>query len=180
MSYSERQGHGFKYENSIIQRYSINKSQNYTAEWDGFLDDIPVSIKCIKKGSDIDLGDFKRNATKTSDFYLIVGFWENTKDNIVDEHTLLINGSDWHQLFPEHFIDDFNEMLNNITNDRSDDLKWKQMMKEQRDRWQSETSNLIRPRFKRDHKTQKRIQCAINNKDFYLYFIPKYEVENVR
>ena len=25
----------------------------------------------------------------------------------------------------------------------------------------------IRPRFKRDHKSQKRIQCAINNKDFF-------------
>lgn len=51
------------------------------------------------------------------------------------------------------------------------------MIKAQKARWQKETNNLIRPRFKRDHKNQKRIQCAINNKDFYKYFIPNYGVE---
>lgn len=38
------------------------------------------------------------------------------------------------------------------------------------------TPNLVRPRFKRDHKKQKRIQCAINNKDFYSYFVAKYGI----
>ena len=180
MDYSERQGHGLKYENLVIQRYNINKDKNYTDEWDGLLGDTPVSIKCIKKGAEIDLASFKRNAMKTSDFYLIVGFWEDKKDNIVEEHVLLINGKEWHQLFPLHFIDDFDEMLNNITNDRSDDAKWKKMISEQRKQWKLETDNLIRPRFKRDHKTQKRIQCAISNQDFYSYFLPKYEVADVR
>ena len=68
-------------------------------------------------------------------------------------------------------------MLHNITNDREDDEKWKEMIKTQKIRWQKETKNLIRPRFKRDHKSQKRVQCAINNKDFYNYFIPTYGVE---
>ena len=68
-------------------------------------------------------------------------------------------------------------MLNNITNDKKDDEKWRKMMQEQKARWKNETSNYIRPRFKRDHKTQKRIQCAINYKDFYAYFVPKYRIE---
>ena len=47
------------------------------------------------------------------------------------------------------------------------------------------TSNLVRPRFKRDHKSQKRIQCAINNKDFYQkicggVFDELYSYEKVR
>ena len=69
------------------------------------------------------------------------------------------------------------DLLNNITNDVSDDLKWKKEITVLRTEWKNKTTNLIRPRFKRDHKKQKRIQCAINNKDFYNYFIKKYEVK---
>ena len=75
------------------------------------------------------------------------------------------------------YLEYFSEMLHNITNDKEDDEKWKEMIKTQKTRWQKETNNLIRPRFKRDHKSQKRVQCAINNKDFYNYFIPTYGVE---
>jgi len=180
MNYTERQGHGLKYEESVINRFNIRKANNYTDEWDGYLNEIPVSIKCIKNGTDVELSDFKRNALKDEDFYLIVGFWEGEKTNIVKEYILLINGKEWHELFPAHFITDFEEMLKNITNDRSDDLKWKEMITEQRKRWKEETNNLVRPRFKRDHKRQKRIQCAINNKDFYSYFVPRYGVTDVR
>ena len=74
-------------------------------------------------------------------------------------------------MFPSHFIEDFQSLLDNITNSHDDDEKWKAMTKQARKNWQNETSNLVRPRFKRDHKTQKRIQCAINNGDFYKYFV---------
>lgn len=41
------------------------------------------------------------------------------------------------------------------------------------------TPNLIRLYFKRDHKKQKRIQCGITYKDFFSYFIPKYEIKEL-
>lgn len=173
----ERQNHGFKFEKSIMEKYNIIPSTDYTAKWDGFLDDVPVSIKVEQYGSDIELADFRRNATNTEDFYLIVGFWEGQKDNIVDIQVLYISGDEWHELFPSHFIEDFQSLLDNITNSHDDDEKWKAMTKQARKNWQKETSNLVRPRFKRDHKTQKRIQCAINNGDFYKYFVPKYGVD---
>ena len=59
----------------------------------------------------------------------------------------------------------------------SDDEKWKEGRIALTDKWKEQTTNLIRPRFKRDHKTQKRMQCAINYSDFYEYFIPKYRKE---
>ena len=173
----ERQKHGFIFEEYIISTYGIEKSDNYTSKWDGVLNSIPVSIKTEKLGSDIELADFRRNALNEETFYLFVGFWEGTKDNIVKTEILLINGDEWHSLFPIHFINDFDNMLANITNDAADDAKWRQMMNEQKANWKKETNNYIRPRFKRDHKTQKRIQCAINYKDFYNYFIPKYKIE---
>lgn len=73
----------------------------------------------------------------------------------------------------------FKTLLSSITNNRKDDERWKNEINLLKKEWKNSTPNLIRPRFKRDHKKQKRIQCAINNKDFYNYFIPKYEVKNL-
>ena len=177
-SYSERQGHGFAYEKYVEVTYGVDRSdKSYTDKWDGSLNGHPVSIKTEKLGSDVEMADFKRNALNTESFYLFVGFWEGEKTNIVDEQILFIDGMEWHSLFPEHFITDFSNMLTNITNDRSDDEKWRKMMAEQKMNWQKETNNLVRPRFKRDHRTQKRVQCAINNKDFFNYFVKNYKIE---
>lgn len=175
---TERQAHGFIFEEYVEKTYKVDRSnKQYTSKWDGELNGYPVSIKTAKVGSDIELADFRRNAKNLESFYLIVGFWEGEKTNIVKIETLFIDGEEWHSLFPTHFIEDFETMLKNITNSREDDAKWRAMVKEQKKRWVAETNNYIRPRFKRDHKTQKRIQCAINNRDFYNYFIPKYRKE---
>lgn len=123
------------------------------------------------------MASFTRNASNTDDFYLIVGFWEGTKDNIVAIETLFIPGAEWHSLFNQDIVQECQDLLNSVTNDVSDDEKWKNGRKLLTEKWQTKTENLIRPRFKRDHKTQKRMQCAINNGDFYTYFVPKYRKE---
>lgn len=175
----ERQKHGFSFEQEIIQKYNLTPSTNYTEKWDGYYNTIPVSIKTEKLGSDIELADFRRNANNQDSFYLIVGFWEGNYSNIVETKILFINGKEWHNLFPNEFIDIFQNCLDSVSNDKNDDEKWKALIKDAKNQWQHSTKNLIRPRFKRDHKKQKRIQCAINNKDFYNYFIPKYGVESI-
>ena len=178
-SVGERQGHGFKFENYIKNLFNIQSCPegHYTYKWDGMLNGYPVSIKTEQNGSDIEMASFIRNAENTNSFYLIVGFWEGTKDNIVTIETLFIDGNEWHQLFNQSLVQECQNFLYEITNDYSDDEKWKKGCEILRNRWQTETSNLIRPRFKRDHKTQKRMQCAINYTDFYNYFIPKYRKE---
>lgn len=175
----ERQKHGFIFEDYIKEKYGIKsfEENNYTCKWDGILNGYPVSIKTEQKGSDIEMASFFRNATNTDSFYLFVGFWEKNKTNIVEEVILFIDGNEWHQLFDMNIVNDCEELINTITNDSSDDAKWKTARLALTKRWKESTSNLIRPRFKRDHKTQKRMQCAINNKDFYNYFIPKYSVK---
>lgn len=175
----ERQWHGFKFENFIKEKFNILPCPDghYTYKWDGMLNDYPVSIKTEKLTSDIEMASFIRNATNTDSFYLIVGFWEETKDNIVTIETLFIDGTEWHQLFNEAIVQECQEFLQQITNDISDDDNWRKGCKILKDKWVNETPNLIRPRFKRDHKTQKRMQCAINYSDFYNYFIPKYRKE---
>jgi hypothetical protein len=175
----ERQKHGFEYQSYIVEKYGIVEDPNYTAEWDGFLNGIPVSVKSQKRGSDIELADYFRNAKKREDFYLFVGFWEGEKNNIVDEYVLFIPHREYSLLFHEDFTLKFKNLLENITNSREDDTKWKAQISELKKEWKDKTPNLIRPRFKRDHKTQKRIQCAINNKDFFNHFVKRYEVKNI-
>ena len=174
-----RQNHGFEFEEYIKNFYNISSCPkgHYTYKWDGILNNIPVSIKTEKLGSDIEMASFMRNAQNEEDFYLIVGFWEKDKSNIVAIETLLINGKEWHNLFNQEIVQECQEFLNSISNDASDDENWKTGRENLSKKWQKETTNLIRPRFKRDHKSQKRMQCAINNNDFYSYFIPKYAKE---
>ena len=64
----ERQKHGFTYEKQIIEKMGIIPSNDYTSEWDGFLNNIPVSIKLEQYGSDIELADYFRNSKKKSRF----------------------------------------------------------------------------------------------------------------
>lgn len=179
VSFGERQKHGFNFEKFVKKHFNIQDCPegHYTYKWDGILDDHPVSIKTEQKGSDIEMASFVRNAANTDDFYLIVGFWEGQKDNIVSIETLFISGQEWHDLFNQEIVEECQNLINSITNDRSDDERWKSNREMLAKKWQEQTPNLIRPRFKRDHKTQKRMQCAINNTDFYKYFIPKYGKE---
>lgn len=172
----ERQKHGFSFEQQCKDKYGIVLSNEYTSKWDGKLNELPISIKTEKFGSDVEMADFFRNQQVNEDFYLLVGFWKDQKDNIVEEHLLKIKSDEYHQMFSENYTDRLHNLLDNITNDKSDDAKWKEQIASIRKDWKNDTPNLIRLRFKRDHKSQKRIQCAINNKDFYNYFIPNYEV----
>jgi len=173
----EWQAHGFAYEEEIISRFGMIKEENYVGEWDAYYNDIPVSIKTSKLGSEVGMADFFRNQRTKEDFYLIVGFWSGVKGNIVEEWFLKIPAKDWQALFLEGYDIKLKALLDGITNDRADDKRWTEETKALKKEWRENTPNLIRPRFKRDHKAQKRIQCAITHKDFMEYFIPRYEVD---
>lgn len=171
----ERQSHGFNYQAEIIKRYDLIEDKNYTGKWDAYFEDIPVSIKCPRLGGDIELADFFRQSAINQDFYMIIGFHDD-KYNIVEEYILYFTKEEWKKFFTDEMNFKFKELLNNCSNDHSYDTIWKEKTALLKKEWVQKTNNLIRPRFKRDHKTQKRIQCAINNKDFYKYFIPHYAV----
>jgi hypothetical protein len=172
----ERQNHGFIYENDVIKRFNLTKSSDYTSEFDAKdNNDVKYQIKCIKKGSSIDLGDIFRNSNKESDFVLIIGFWEKNKKNVVEEYKLKIDISIWKNWFSGFDFNLFTNLLNSISNDTKDDLKWKSNCKSVKNEW-NKKERVIQPRFKRDHKKQKRVQCAINNKDFFNVCLKRFEI----
>ena len=174
---AERQLHGFTYQQYIYNTYNVEEEKKYTHKWDGYYKGKPVSIKNPREGGDIEMADFFRQMETKEDFYLIVGFHDkNNVDIITKEYFLLVNGEEYHSFFNEEIGFSLKHVFDGITNDKKDDIKWKETREKYKNLWKNETKNIIRPRFKRDHKKQKRIQCAINNKDFEKYFILKYDI----
>jgi hypothetical protein len=165
---AERQKHGFEYEDFIINENNLIKEENYTAKWDTFEVyngvKTPVSVKCIGFNSSIDFGDLKRQTEVNQDFILYIGFWKGKKNNIVEEYKVLINKDVWNSYFGNKtIIQSMLDELKGISNDYSDDDKWK----EYRKKWKAMYGeSIISLRFKRDHKKQKRIQCGITKKNF--------------
>lgn len=174
----ERQIHGFNYQSYIINKYNLKAENNYTGKWDAYFHGIPVSIKTKKLGGNIEMADIFRQCNVESDFILQVGFWENVENNIVKEYTLYIPKIEWNCLFDQDCLIQYKNLINTISNNSIDDKKWTNEINRLRRLWKTRTPYLVVPRPKRDHKTQKRIQCAINYKPFCNYFIPKYSVVN--
>lgn len=189
-----RQQHGFDYQDYVIEQLNLSPSENYISKDDAYVIEkegivYPVQIKFIKKDASIELGSYVRNKEKNKDFVLIIGFWEGIKGNIVEEYVLYPPFEWWRSLFiaPENFDEEMVRFLNDISNNYSDDDKWKigckKFIRQWKNYWkinngkfekqwqESYPDRLIIPRFKRDHKKQKRIQCAIPNKLFYKHFL---------
>jgi len=189
-----RQQHGFDYQNYVIDLLALIPDDSYIGKNDAYCIErggvnYPVQIKFIKKNSSIELGDYRRNKARDREYALIVGFWKGLKGNISDEHILYPPMDWWRYLFltDDLFDNDLYSFLGNISNDKSDDDRWKSGCKKFKKRWNDYWQQirpefeelygyecpirLIQPRFKRDHKKQKRIQCAIPYKLFYKFFV---------
>lgn len=175
----ERQIHGFVYEKKCIQDYDLIKKENYTASNDAYKEvngkTYEWQCKLIKLGSSIDLGDIFRNSKKKN-FFLHIGFWKDETSNIVEEYDLFFKDNEWINLFDLNILSELFKWIKTVSNDKSYDLKWKKEIVHYKKKWKGK---YIKPRFKRDHQSQKRIQCAINTKDFYNFFLKKFEYKEV-
>lgn len=169
-----RQWHGFEYEKKIIQKYNMQKTANYTAEYDSMLHNIPIQIKCMKHGTSVEFGDYFRNKQKEKDFILIVGFWKEDKINIKEEYILKVNSQLYTDNLKYYFDEDLRYGLKHISNNVCDDKRWKAYCHLHRQQWQEMDNNLAL-RFRRDHKTQKRIQCGVSWKMFNEWFRQEFE-----
>jgi len=128
-----------------------------------------------KAFASVELGDFFRQSQISSDFYMVVGFWQKSKAKIVQENIILVPHDLWSQQFDVKNVEKNKTLFDGITNSYSDDAKWRQRMKEFKDNWNSvETGIQINP--KRDHKNQKRLQCSIKT-EFMEFLISKHSVD---
>jgi hypothetical protein len=166
----ERQKHGLDYETKIITENKLIKNTNYTGKWDSYEGDKPVSVKCVGVNGSIDFGDFKRQTEVKEDFLLYIGFWQYNKNKekvVIEEYKLLIKYEDWMSYLGNiDIIDDMLKEMKYISNDKIDDDKWKKFRSKYTKLYNYNKKSIIKLRFKRDHKKQKRIQCGISNKNF--------------
>lgn len=179
----ERQKHGFQYELQVIKKYKLSKTETYTCPYDAYYNkinekSIPVQIKCIKMGSNIEMGDYRRNKRKYDDFILIIGFWEKEKTNIVKEVILYINNEEFKNYLKFDYDEQMFKEMKSISNKKEDDLKWKLFCEKYKKKWPNK--NILQLRFKRDHKKQKRLQCAIPWRlfDKFCKQFPKFDLKN--
>jgi hypothetical protein len=160
----ERQEHGFIFQESISKKYDLVEDENYTGIWDAYDNqNVPCVIKTFKKGSEIPLSDIFINSKRDQDFYLIYGIWEKEKTNIVEEKKILVDVEKWKNLFEWDNYDELKHWIKNVvSNDYEYDKTWKKEVAEWKKNWGK--GRVIQPRFKRDHKKQRRIQSAVPNK----------------
>lgn len=178
---SERQKHGFDFEDEILKKIGATKSEKYTSEFDGTIkidgEIIPISVKTKKNKCAIEMGDIFRNSEISTDFILIVAFWENDKYNFVEEYAVYINKETWKTFFLDNFKEDYLNFLNSVTNDYADDQIWKTGCKMRQKLWEEQVGKHITPFFKRDHKKQKRVQCGLNYKTFMDIFVQNFSID---
>jgi len=176
-----RQKHGFKNEVRIkekygLQKYTDVKSNDYTSTYDAVAPNgKPVSIKTEGLGSNIELGDYFRNANANEDFYMVVSFWQGEKDNIVEEYKLLVPAEEWTKNFDRSFDNKIRTLISEASNDESYDEEWKRRRLALNEEYGAD--QFIRLRPKRDHKKQKRMQAAISYQDF-VKFAEKHETKD--
>lgn len=175
---NERQKGGFNFEDKVISDYGLIPETNYIGEWDAYTKDgVPVQIKSYKENSEIDLGSLKRNLNKDEDFYLVIA--SHKGQNYESPKTYYCKADAWRNLFNDNFyqlLDDMENLVRGISNSRSDDKFWKEETKSFKEQLGDSVANV---RFKRDHKTQKRLQCAIPNRNKEEFFNSLEEVENL-
>ena len=180
MFFMERNYHGFAFEQYVEEKFGVNRAgKGYTSKWDGCFRGVSISIKHIKKGNAIDLGDLFRQASIEEDFFLIIGFYEKPQDFDRDSiYFLYVPGEKWKTYFisSESFQNKFKNALFCVSNDKKDDAKWTKLRQECVKYWKENTNGFITVNGKRDHKSQKRWQCSINKTNFYKEFLPKYEI----
>jgi hypothetical protein len=105
---------------------------------------------------------------------LIYGVWKGKKSNIIEERVVFIDITKWRELFDWTHYDGLNNWIKNlVSNSYSYDMTWKSEVKEWKERWGKD--RIVQPRFKRDHKTQRRIQSAVayKNIDLFLEYAQK-------
>lgn len=171
---AERQKHGFEYQNKVCETHGLFADTNYTGIWDAFSkENKPAVIKNFKDKSEIPLADIFINSKRDQDFIMYLGIWQKDKKNIIKEYVVDVDHKKFQELFVFDDYDKLKDWIKYVSNDRSYDKQWKEECKEWKEKWGSD--RIVQPRFKRDHKIQKRIQSAVTYKniDKFLDYICK-------
>ena len=171
----EEQSQGFAFEHVVIQRLTgLDKLPiSHTAEWDipaecnRVAPGLPVSVKFIKWGNEIYLGDALRQRRIDYPFQFAVGFYEMShKDNtalVKAVHLVKVSPEDWNQWWGDVKPSELEELNRKIKQgaieEAQDYARPVAAELRNRDGWIK-----VHPKINKD---QRRIQCAMPFDVFY-------------
>ena len=183
------QAHGFSFEKWVRDNFFDEFDASYTQLWDvpkeentaakcllpSSMNNLPISIKSVKQGSVIDLGDARKQRDITYPFLFVVGFWrqtsptEKTFTNIevakIEPHMWK---KAWGHITPQH-IEELDALvkIRSITPQeaRAQAKEWKANHPEV-------SNNGISLNPKIDSKKQRRLQCSLKLDTFYAMCLP--------
>ena len=170
----EEQSHGFDFQELICSAFfpDAHEGSGYTDKWDvprtatrhesvpAELRDIPISIKLVKSGTSVGLGDAMRQRSIIEPFGMIIGEWEQQGDTkvITSIRAIKITPTQWDAVWGG--IDSsYLQRLDSAMKAAPSQVAARAAVEELRDRT-LENGVTLNPKI--DSKSQRRIQCSIN------------------
>jgi len=179
----EVQSHGHRFEHAVIQQITglEHLPISYTSEWDipaefNKKTGLPISIKFIRWGNSIYLGDALRQRTSRQPFEMILGFYEidSTKKSALLQaiYHLSFKPEDWDRWWGQVSAAEIESLINGIK---------KKPLAEAQAYARKEAKRLlakegiidINPKVNKD---QRRIQCSIPFELFYSEIIKEKQL----
>ncbi len=174
----EVQNHGFLFEEWVAEYFFSLEIKRGSHKWDidpteplyspskevpKEFKGINISIKSIKKGFPIGLGDIIRQRSISEDFGMICGFWEqSTKNykNILNIVTIRFAKQQWQDLWGDLSLKDIQTLDKKIKDRNIDYEEAKRIAKEWKKQFQNKSPNfVVNPKI--DSKTQRRVQTSL-------------------
>jgi len=169
----EVQRHGLDFEQWLCDEFFGGYEGAYTQKWDVIASanrklpkpyrDLPVSMKCIKIGRPIDLGDVLRQRSINEPFVMVIGLWNQrtpTEKWIEEIICFRIEPSAWKHLWGSLTHDDL-AALDTAVKDRKRPVVEIRAYAAQWKRDRRDAGNTIAIHYKIDEKGQRRVQCSI-------------------
>ena len=166
---AERQKFGFEFQKNFCKENNLIENKNYTGEFDTTDGIKNYQIKTYKNKGELMMADPFRYINNDKDFILVV-VNRNNKNEILNEKKVLVKNNKLQNFLQEQNFkeraDYCQNVLDSVTNDYSDDKKFKSLMKKEKN---ERKNSIINMQAKRDHKNQKRVQWSIPNKFIELF-----------
>ena len=166
----ERQSFGFEYQKKFCDE-NIIEDKGYTNKFDAHTSKgLPIQIKTFKGKGELMMADPFRYINNNEDFAMVVAN-RDRNNKIISEKCYYIDNNTLKKILEDNNFseraDYCKRCLDSVTNDRKDDNRFKEMMKQEKE---NRKESLLNMQAKRDHKKQKRVQWSIPNKQIDTFF----------
>lgn len=173
---AEEQGHGILFERQVVDQLL---GRGYTSEWDipgegnVHRPGVPVSVKFIRWGNAVYLGDALRQRKVAETFQMVVGFYEPKGDRALVQavHLVELTAEDWEKLWGRITVVELEAFNREIEKGSIEEARTLAKKRAAALRAKSPVMS-IHPKINKD---QRRIQCSISFKRFHREFLKQDE-----